>query len=43
MDLEVLTMNSYNIVDNLNLDNLPDIAVFYVYKNKNTKTFDVFV
>ena len=43
MDLEILTMNSYNIVDNLNLDNLPDVAVFYIYKNKNTKTFDVFV
>ncbi len=43
MDLDILTMNSYAIIDNLDLSSINDWEIFYLYKNIANKKYEIFI
>ena len=42
MEIDILTKNSSKIIDNLDLSVLYDWEIFYIYKNKSSKQYQIF-
>jgi len=43
MEIDILSKNSAQIINKIDLSNLDDLDVFYIYKNTSSWSFDIYI